>query len=245
MTEEVFPTEIRFSRELDRVRAVSLGLAILMALAIFTLQGPIMAAAGPAAALSYLLIGGVFLLNLLCYVELQLSSGKEGGAYILLREATRVPWAFLAGWSIMLSGVLLCAALALGFAAHLAAFADAYLLVQLPEPLVAALLVLAIAIYNALGGRGFRGMHNLVTWSVMVVLLLLCLLCLPHIRLERFRPFSPQGVSGVEAGLSLLLIGFLAFESVSLAVSEIRRPRRTIPRAFFAILSLGTILSSF
>ena len=242
MAEEAYPAEIRFSRELGLAYTVSLGLAILMALAIFTLHGPIMAAAGPAAAVSYLLMGGVFGLNLLCYVELQLNSAQEGGAYTLLREGARVSWAFLTAWSILLGGLLLCAALALGFAAYLAVVAEAYLAVRLPEPLIAAFLILAMVTYNILGGQGMRRMRHLVTWSVIAGLLLLCLFCLPHIRLENYRPFPAQGVFGIEAGLSLLLIGFLAFESVTLAVSEIPQPRRTIPRAFFAILSLGTIL---
>jgi APA family basic amino acid/polyamine antiporter len=245
MAEEVFPTEIRFSRELDPVRAVSLGLAILMATAIFTLHGPVMAAAGPAAVLSYLLMGGVFLLTLVCYVELRLSSEQEGGAYVLLLESVRGPWGFLTGWSILLGGLLLCVLLALGFAACLAAVAEAYFAVWLPEPLVAAFLILVIVGYNILGGRGFGPRRYLVTWAVIAALLLLCLFCLPHIRLENYRSFSPHGIPGVEAGLSLLLIGFLAFEFLPLRVSGILNPRQTIPWAFFAIVSLGTILSLF
>jgi len=242
MAEEVVPIEIRFSRELGAEHAVSLGLAILIATAIFTLHGPVMAVAGPAAALSYLLMGGVLLLTLVCYVELQLNSEQEGGAYILLREGARVPLAFLTGWSILLGGLLLCAVLALGFAACLAALAEAHLAVQLPEPPIAAFLILAIVMYSILGRRGFGRTRHLVTWGVIAALLLLCLFCLPHLRMENYRPFSPQGASGIEAGFSLLLIGFLAFELVPLTVSEIRQPRRTIPQAFFAILSLGTVL---
>ncbi len=242
MAEEVVPTEIRFSRELGAEHAVSLGLAILIATAIFTLHGPIMAVAGPAAALSYLLMGGLFLLTLLCYVELQLNSGQGGGAYTLLRESAKVPLAFLTGWSVLLGGVLLAAVLALGFATYLAAMAEAYLAVRLPEPLVAAFLILAIVIYSILGRRGFGRTRHVITWGVIAALLLLCSFCLPHIRIENYRLFSPQGVSGIEAGLSLLLIGFLAFECVALSVSEIRRPRQTITQAFFIILSLGTIL---
>ncbi len=242
MGDELLPTEIRFSRELDPVHVVSLGLGILMALGIFAVHGPVMAAAGRAAALSYLLMGGVFLLTLLCYVELQLNSEQEGGAYVLLREGARFPLAFLSGWSILLGGVLLSAVLALGFATYLATAAEAYWAVQLPEPLIAALLVVAVVVYNILGRRGFRRTRHLITWGVIVALLLLCLFCLPHIRADNYRPFSPQGVPGVEAGLSLLLIGFLAFELVPLTVSEIRHPRRTIPQAFFITLSVGTIL---
>ncbi|MGB3904968.1 MAG: hypothetical protein WBB22_08605, partial [Anaerolineae bacterium] len=96
VAKEVLPAEIRFSRELDGVRATSRGLAILLAVAVFALHGSTMAAAGPAAAVSYVLVGGVFLLTVLCYVELMLSTGREGGAYILLREAISGPLAFLA-----------------------------------------------------------------------------------------------------------------------------------------------------
>ena len=152
MAEEVSPTEIRFSRELDAMRATSRSLAILVGLAVFTLHGSIMAAGGPAAAVSYVLVGGVFLLTLLCYVELMLSTGQEGGAYILLREATRGPLAFLAGWVVLLGGLLLCVVLALGFAAVVTTTLEAYFGVRPPESLLAAVLVLVIVTYNGLGG---------------------------------------------------------------------------------------------
>ncbi|TKJ30120.1 MAG: hypothetical protein CEE40_06220 [Chloroflexi bacterium B3_Chlor] len=242
MAKEVFPTEIRFSRELDAVRATSRGLAILVAVAVFALHGSTMATAGPAAAVSYVLVGGVILLTLLCYVELLLSSGREGGAYILLREAISGPLAFLAGWSILLGGLLLCAVLALGFAAGVTTVFEAYTGARLPVSLIAAALVLVIMTYNILGGRSFRRARDVVTWGVVAALVLLGLLCLPHIRLENYRPFSPQGYPGIQAALSLLLIGFLALESVPLTISEIRQPRRAIPQAFFAILCLGTLL---
>jgi APA family basic amino acid/polyamine antiporter len=245
MAEEIAPTEIRFTRELGLVGVVSLGLAILMATAIFTLHGPVVAVAGPAAALSYLLMGVVFLLTLVCYVELQLSSEQEGGAYVLLLERIRGPWGFLTGWSILLGGLLLCSVLALGFAAYLAAIIEAYFGVRFPEPLVAAFLILATVIYNILGGRAFRRARQTIIWGVIATLVLLCLFCLPNIRLENYRPFSPYGIPGIEAGLSLLFIGFLAFEWVPLVISEVRQPRRTITWAFFAILSLGTALFLF
>ncbi len=242
MTEQTASVKVRYSRELSTARVVSLSLAILMATAVFAVQGSVMEAAGPAAAVSYLMAGVIVCLTLLCYVELLTSSGREGGAYTLLSEATRGPVAFLTGWSVLLGSLLLCALLALGFAAIMGTIFDAYLGVDLPEPLLAALLTLLIAAYNVLGGWSHRRARDVVTWVAFAALLLLCVLCLPRIQLQNYRPFSPYGYLGVQSGLSLLLIGFLAFESVPLAVSEIREPRRAVPRAFFATISLGTFL---
>lgn len=242
VAEEVPPTEIRFSRELDTARAVPRGLAILLAAAMCALQGPVMASAGPASAVSYLLMGGVFLLTLACYVELQLSGGQEGGAYIQVREAARVPWAFLTGWSVLLGGVLLSAVIALGFAAWVGIACEDYLGVELPGPLVATCLIVVVVGYNIVGERSFRRAREVATWGMVAAVLLLCLLCLPHIRLDSYSPFYARGVLGIQTGLSLLFVGFLAFESVPLTVSEIRRPARSVPWAFAVTLSLGTIL---
>lgn len=242
MAEETAAVEVRYSRELSASRAVSRSLAILVATAVFALQGSVMAAAGPAAAVSYLLAGVVVCLTLLCYVELLTSSGREGGAYTLLSEATRGPVAFLTGWAVLLGSLLLCALLALGFAATVGAIFGAYLGVDLPESLLAALLTLIIAAYNVLGGWSHRRARDVVTWLAFAALLLLCVLCLPRIQLDNYRPFSPHGYLGVQSGLSLLLIGFLALESVPLTVSEIRQPRRAVPQAFLATVGLGTFL---
>ncbi len=240
---DVAPTEVRFSRELGLARAVSRSLAILLAALVFTLQGSVMVSAGPAAAVSYLMMGVVCSLTLLCYVELLVRGGREGGAYVLLREATRGPVAFLTGWAILLGGLLLCAILALGFAASASTFVEALLGVRLGEPGMAALLIVVIAVYNVLGGWSHRRVRDIVTWLVAALLLLLCLVCLPRVRLTDYGPFSPHGYLGVQAGLSLLFIGFLAFESLPLTMSEIPEPRRTIPRAFLATAGLGILLS--
>jgi APA family basic amino acid/polyamine antiporter len=242
VAEETAAVEVRYSRELSTARVVSLSLAILVATAVFAVQGSVLATAGPAATLSYLLAGVVVCLTLLCYVELLTSSGREGGAYTLLSEGTRGPVAFLTGWAVLLGSLLLCTLLALGFAATVSTIFDTYLGVDLPEPLLAALLALLMAAYNVVGGGSHRRARDAATWVAFAVLLLLCVVCLPRIQLDNYRPFSPRGYLGVQSGLSLLLIGFLAFESVPLTVSEIRQPRRAVPQAFFATVGLGTFL---
>lgn len=238
---EVAPVEVRFSRELSAARAVSRSLAILIAVAVFTLQGSAMTAAGPSAAVSYLLAGVFVSLTLLCYVELLTCGGREGGAYVLLREVARGPLAFLTAWAILLGGLLLCALLALGFAACASELVESLSGHVLPETVVALLLIAAMSVYNVLGGRSHRGARDVVTWLTVAVLLLLCLLCLPHVRTIHCQPFAPHGYLGIQTGLSLLLIGFLAFESVTLSVAEIPQPRRSIPLSFLAVAGLATL----
>ena len=242
MAGEFSTAEVQFSRELSTGRVVSRSLAILIAVALFTLQGPAMTAAGPSAALSYLLLGVAVSLTLLCYVELLKSCRREGGAYVLLSEATRGPLAFLTGWAVLLGGLLLCAVLALGFAAIVSTICEVYLGVGLPQSLLGALLTLIIAAYNVLGGWSHRRARDVVTWLAFSSLLILCVLCLPRIQLANYRPFSPHGYGGIQSGLSLMVLGFLALESVPLTVSEIRRPRRAIPQSFFATAGLATFL---
>jgi uncharacterized hydrophobic protein (TIGR00271 family) len=242
VAEESPTAEVQFSRELGTRHAVARSLAILIALALFTLQGRAMTAAGPSAALSYLLWGVFVSLTLLCYVELFGSCRREGGAYLLLRESTRGPISFLTGWAVLLGGLLLCAVLALGFAATVNTVFQAYLGVRLPEPLIGVVLTLLVAAYNVLGGRSHRGARDAITSLAFASLLILCVLCLPRLQAANYQPFSPHGYSGIQAGLSLMLVGFLALEAVPLSVSEIRRPRLAIPQSFFAIAGLATLL---
>jgi APA family basic amino acid/polyamine antiporter len=236
--------EVRFSRELTVARAVARSLAILLAVFIFALHGLVMAAAGPASSLSFLLAGLVISLSLLCYVELLHRSAREGGAYLLLRESTRGPMAFLTGWAILLGGPLLCAVLALGFSATLSAVVEAEWSVSLPQGPVAAALIALVAAYNVVGGWGQRRARDTVTWLVVGTLLVIGLLSLARLRLENLRPFLLHGHQGVQAALSMLLIGFLALESVALTVSEVRRPRQAIPWTLFSAVVVASLLGA-
>jgi uncharacterized hydrophobic protein (TIGR00271 family) len=241
---EFSTAEVQFSRELTIARALSRSLAILMAATIFALQGPVLAMAGPAASLSFLLAGLVIALSLLCYVELLHRGGREGGTYVLLRESTRGPLAFLAGWAILLGGPLLCGVLALAFAASLNAAVHALWSVSLPQGPVAAALIAVVTTYNVMGGWGQRRARDLVTWLVVAAVVVICIVCLPHFRTENLQPFLPYGHSGVQTALSMLLIGFLALESVPLTISELRRPRRAIPWTLFSTLVAVSVLAA-
>jgi APA family basic amino acid/polyamine antiporter len=243
VAEESSSLEIQFSRELGTGRAVSRALALLLAAFLFSLHGPVMAAAGPAAVLSYLLAGLVISLSLLCYVELLGRSQREGGVYVVLRQATRGPASFLAGWAILLGGPLLSAVLALGSAASLSQIVEGVVPISLPVAPVAAALVAVLVVYNVARGRSQRWARDMVTWLVVGAVLLLCLLCVPRILVDNYRPFSPHGHQGVQEGLALLLLGFLSLESVPLTVWEVRRPRQTIPRTFLIALVLGVVLA--
>ncbi|MDH4209291.1 MAG: amino acid permease, partial [Anaerolineae bacterium] len=243
MAEESSSVEVQFSRGLGTGRAVSRALALMLAAFLFSLHGPVMAAAGPAAVLSYLFAGLVIALSLLCYVELLGRSGREGGAYVLLRESTRGPVSFLAGWAILLGGPLLSTILALGFAGTLTQMLQGWLAISLPSALVAGALVAVLVVYNVARGRSQREARDVATWVAVSAVCVICLLCLPRIFVENYRPFSPHGHQGVQDGLSLLLLGFLALESVPLTVWEVRRPRKTIPWTFLIALVLGVVLA--
>ena len=48
--------------------------------------------------------------------------------------------------------------------------------------------------------------------------------------------------TGIMAGASLMFFGFLGFESISMAVDEVKAPQKNIPRGIVLSLSIVTIL---
>ena len=75
--------------------------------------------AGPAATVSYLLVGFMTLFTALSYCELAAAIPIAGGGYTFVHEAIGGFTAFITGWSMVFGLVVSAALYAIGFAEHL------------------------------------------------------------------------------------------------------------------------------
>ncbi|WP_153051631.1 amino acid permease, partial [Streptococcus suis] len=80
-------------------------------------------------------------------------------------------------------------------------------------------------------------------------LALFILVGLFFIKPENWSNFSPFGFgaiyggqAGIMAGASLMFFAFLGFESISLAIDEVKKPEKNVPKGIVLSLSIVTIL---
>jgi uncharacterized hydrophobic protein (TIGR00271 family) len=238
MSDRKLFNDIRFTRSLSLWRVMTRGLGVMIVLTLFVLMGKTIAVIGSLSPVILLVAAFFLLINLLGYVELAMSISRPGGAYPQVYEA-RGDWlAFLTGWALILATLGVGALLAQGFAFQVIAFLDYYLETSLPVWFWSGLLVLVMAINQALGTRGRR--HGQLIVAMLALILVMAIFSVPAIDLERYA--FPQ--VDWRHMLPLLLVPFVGVEIVASLQGDMRLANRDAPRALFLTPILAALFSA-
>jgi APA family basic amino acid/polyamine antiporter len=226
--------------------------------------------AGPALAISLVLVAIVCALTGLCYAELASMIPIAGSAYTYTYATLGELIAWIIGWDLILEYAFSNMSVSVGFAAHVVALLDWFGIPLSPKWLSPAYLPLGLQnlqgqdIYGAGWHAGFnipaflvvmlltvvlvRGIRESVqTNNIMVLVKLAAILIfvffgLSFIHPANYVPFSPNGWSGVVAGGSIIFFTYIGFDSVSTASEECKNPRRDVPVGIMGTLVVCTIL---
>ncbi|MBV6433548.1 MAG: Serine/threonine exchanger SteT [Bryobacteraceae bacterium] len=202
--------------------------------------------------------GGLLsLAGALTYAELASAIPEAGGEYAYLREAYGPMWAFIYGWTQMWvakSGSI--ATLATGFFYYLANFypnlEGKFFVIPLPiganggpldvsyGQILAMAVILLLALVNYFGVR-FGGNVQVAVTAVKIVLIagvVVIGLLAPQGTFQNLSTSTAAigGISGFFAALVAALWAYDGWNNVAMISSEIRNPRKDLPRA----LILGT-----
>ncbi len=226
--------------------------------------------AGPALALSLVLVAIVCALTGLCYAELASMIPIAGSAYTYTYATLGELMAWIIGWDLILEYAFSNMSVSVGFAAHVVALLDWLGLQLSPKWLSPAYLPLGL---QDLAGQGYlpAGWHaGFNIPAFLIVLLLTVVLVRGHsgvgadqqhhgagedcgdsavhlLRAQLYssgelHPFSPNGWTGVLAGGSIIFFTYIGFDSVSTASEECKHPQRDVPIGILATLVVCTIL---
>jgi len=222
--------QIHFDRRASSWPAMSWGLGVIVAAAIFVLLDQVAGIAGSALPTAFLLAAALVGLNCLGYAELAVSSPRSGGAYVLVREATTqeiLP--FITGWTLTLSGLGLSALLAQGAARYVTALLSTFLSMAIPLPWVASTLVLLTVAVHDLRRRG----HRRVGFTIP---LLIVLFVLTALSIGGRNSGGPRVTVGrADQAMLPLLAAFAALELVSGYQQQARRRVVTLPRSLLLV----------
>jgi basic amino acid/polyamine antiporter, APA family len=226
--------------------------------------------AGPALALSLVLVAIVCALTGLCYAELASMIPIAGSAYTYTYATLGELIAWIIGWDLILEYAFSNMSVSVGFAAHVVDLLDwlglrfspkwlspAYLPQGLQDlagkdifpvgwhfgfDIPAFIIVLLLTVVLVRGIRESARTNNVMVLIKIAAILVFIFFGLSFIHPGNYVPFSPNGFTGVLAGGSIIFFTYIGFDSVSTASEECKDPQRDVPIGILATLIVCTIL---
>src|SRR5437763_16542087 len=213
--------------------------------------------AGPALAVSLILVAIVCAFTALCYAELASMIPIAGSAYTYTYATMGELIAWIIGWDLILEYAVSNMAVSVGFAQHLVNMLDwfgwhpslrwispAYLPAGMTDlqgnvlfregwhfgfnwPAFLIVMILTVVLV-----RGIR--ESAETNNIMVLLKIAAILAFifagaAYIHPDNWHPFVPNGWPGVLTGGSIIFFTYIGFDSVSTAAEEAKNPQRDLP----------------
>jgi basic amino acid/polyamine antiporter, APA family len=226
--------------------------------------------AGPAIALSFILVAVVCGFASVCYAELAAMIPIAGSAYTYTYATMGELIAWIIGWDLILEYAVSNMAVSVGFSAHMVALLDwfgvhpnlrwitpAYLpagLVDLQgNPLYgpgwhfgfnwpAFIIVMILTVILVRGIRESAETNNIMVLLKIVAILVFIGFASRFIHPANWHPFAPNGWPGVLTGGSIVFFTYIGFDSVSTAAEECKNPQRDVPIGIIATLVICTVL---
>jgi len=226
--------------------------------------------AGPAIALSFLLVAIVCGFAALCYAELASMIPIAGSAYTYTYATLGELVAWIIGWDLILEYAVSNMAVSVGFAAHIVDFLDWFGIhpslqwitpAYLPAGMAdfkgnvlydpgwhfgfnwpAFLIVMLLTMVLVRGIRESAETNNVMVVVKIAAILIFVSFAARYIQSGNWVPFMPNGWPGVLTGGSIIFFTYIGFDAVSTAAEEARNPRRDLPIGIIASLVICTVL---
>jgi APA family basic amino acid/polyamine antiporter len=226
--------------------------------------------AGPALALSLVLVACVCAFTGLCYAEISSMIPIAGSAYTYTYATLGELVAWIIGWDLILEYAFSNMSVSVGFAAHIVDLLDwfgihpplmwispAYLPTGLQDlagnnlynpgwhfgfNIPAFLIVMILTVILVRGIRESARTNNILVLVKMAAILVFIFAAASFIKPHYWHPFMPNGWGGVLAGGSIIFFTYIGFDSVSTAAEECHNPQHDVPFGILATLIACTIL---
>ena len=220
--------------------------------------------AGPAIAISFLLVAVACAFTALCYAELASMIPIAGSAYTYTYATMGELIAWIIGWDLILEYAVSNMAVGVGFSEHLVNLLN-FFGIHLPthwsypaylpsgnqffEPgwhfgfnFPAFLVVMVLTIVLVRGIRESAETNNVMVILKIVAILVFIVAASHYVAPKNWHPFAPNGWPGVLTGGSIIFFTYIGFDSVSTAAEEAKNPQRDLPIAIIGTLLVCTVL---
>ena len=207
---------------------------------VFGLPSAVAALTGAWSPVAVLIAGACVFLVILCFAEVGSRFDDAGGPYLYAREAFGPIVGFQVGWLLLVSRLLACAAALNILIVYLGVLAPPVATPTGRALTMSGAMAVATAI-NVTGVRMAAWTTNVFTVAKLLPLVLLIALGLPQLRSDVLAAQVVERPDWIQAVL-LLVFAYGGFESMVIAASESRDPRRDTGPALIAAGVIVTLV---
>lgn len=258
--------DAHLSRTLRVRDFLALGVGTIVSTSIFTLPGVVAAEhAGPAVALSFLVAAIVAGLVAFAYAEMSAAMPFAGSAYSWINVIFGEFFGWIAGWALLAEYFIAVAFVGSGLSANFRGLIEP-LGIHFPKYLanalgtdggvidiVAAIVIILVALLLARGvSQAARVENVLVVLKVLAVIVFL-IVGATAIHFSNYVPFIPAyhpnadgsafgGWQGIYAGVSMIFLAYIGFDSIAANSAEAINPQKTMPRGILGSLIIAVFL---
>ena len=215
-------------------------------------------AAGPAIAISFILVAVACSFAGLCYAELASMIPIAGSAYTYCYATLGEIVAWIIGWDLILEYAVSNVAVAVGFGGYLKAQLSAFGL-DIPDKwstpvweaghmtgsyfdFPAFLVVFVLTVLLVRGMRESAHANNVMVLVKIGAIITFLVVGGMLVKPDNWNPFAPSGFAGVLSGGAIIFFTYIGFDAVSTAAEESGNPQRDMPIGIIASLVVCAVL---
>lgn len=244
---------------------LALGVGTIVSTSIFTLPGEVAAMhTGPSVAISFLVAAVVAGLVAFAYAEMAAAMPFAGSAYSWINVVFGEFFGWVAGWALLAEYFIALAFVGSGLSANFRALV-APLGWKLPASLsnafgtdggvvdlVSLVVIALVALLISRGVSRAARVENILVVLKVFAILLFIVVGLFAIKGSNFVPFIPKyrqtangafgGWQGIYAGVSMIFLSYIGFDSIAANSAEAINPQKTMPRGILGSLCIAVAL---
>jgi len=225
-------------RRMSLFQLTMYGVGLILGAGIYVLIGEAAGFAGDSVWVAFVLGSIVALFAGFSYAELSSLFPKAAAEYVFIKNAFKNNFfAFVIGWLTAITSIITAATVALGFGGYFAEFFD------IPIIISAIGLLGILSIVNFVGIRESSWTNTIFTIIEAAGLILIIVI---GFTISNPEPVdytdSPTGFSGIAIAFVLIFFAFIGFEDMANVAEEVKKPRKTLPRAIILSVLISGIL---
>ena len=214
------------------------GVGLILGAGIYVLIGEAAGFAGNSVWISFLLGSIAAMFAGLSYAELTALFPRAAAEYTFVKHAFKSRFiGFIIGWLTAITSMITAATVSLGFGGYFAEFID------IPITISAILLIVGLSFVNFIGIKHSAWMNVVFALVTAAGLALIIIIGITYDAPEPIDYFeAPNGITGIVFAFVLIFFAFIGFEDMANVAEEVKRPKKTLPRAIILSVIITGII---